>query len=39
VPAGDLTVNIDRTYTLDQASQALKDFAAGKRGKLAINIA
>lgn len=35
---GDLTVPIDRTYALQDAGQALQDFTAGKRGKLAITV-
>jgi len=35
---GDLTVPIDRTYELQDAGQALQDFTAGKRGKLAITV-
>jgi len=38
VVEGDLTVPIDRTYALQDAGQALKDFTAGKRGKLAITV-
>jgi hypothetical protein len=35
---GDLTVPIYRTYELEGASRALKDFTAGKRGKVAITV-
>jgi NADPH:quinone reductase-like Zn-dependent oxidoreductase len=35
---GDLAVPIDRTYALQDAGQALQDFTAGKRGKLAITV-
>jgi hypothetical protein len=35
---GDLTVPTYRTYELEGASRALKDFTAGKRGKLAITV-
>jgi NADPH:quinone reductase-like Zn-dependent oxidoreductase len=38
VVKGDLTVPIDRTYELRDAGQALRDFTAGKRGKLAIAV-
>jgi NADPH2:quinone reductase len=38
VVKGDLTVPIDRTYELEDAGQALQDFTAGKRGKLAITV-
>jgi len=38
VVKGDLTVPIDRTYELQDAGQALQDFTAGKRGKLAITV-
>jgi NADPH:quinone reductase-like Zn-dependent oxidoreductase len=38
VVKGDLTVPIDRTYALQDAGQALQDFTAGKRGKLAITV-
>lgn len=38
VVKGDLTVPIDRTYELQEAGQALQDFTAGKRGKLAITV-
>lgn len=35
---GDLTVPIYRTYELEGAGRALKDFTAGKRGKVAITV-
>jgi NADPH:quinone reductase-like Zn-dependent oxidoreductase len=38
VVKGDLTVPVDRTYELQDAGQALQDFTAGKRGKLAITV-
>lgn len=39
VVAGQLTVPIQRTYPLAAVPQALADFAAGTRGKLAISVA
>jgi NADPH2:quinone reductase len=38
VAAGTISVPITRTYRLDEAPQALSDFAAGHYGKLAIGI-
>jgi hypothetical protein len=35
---GDLTVPIYRTYELEGAGRALKEFTAGKRGKVAITV-
>lgn len=39
VAAGELTVPISRTYTLDQVPDALADFAAGTTGKLGVTVA
>jgi NADPH:quinone reductase-like Zn-dependent oxidoreductase len=36
VVRGELTVPIQRTYSLVEAPRALADFEVGKRGKLAI---
>jgi NADPH:quinone reductase-like Zn-dependent oxidoreductase len=38
VANGALIVPIDRIYELHDAGQALQDFTAGKRGKLAITV-
>jgi len=38
VARGEMTVPIQRTYSLVEAPRALEDFAQGKRGKLAIAI-
>jgi NADPH:quinone reductase len=38
VIAGDLTVPIQRTYSLAEVPQALADFAVGTRGKLAVTV-
>ncbi len=38
VAAGRLKTPIQRTYRLDETGQAMADFAAGTRGKLAIAI-
>lgn len=38
VSAGELTVPITGTYTLDQVPQALADFDASSRGKLSITV-
>jgi NADPH:quinone reductase-like Zn-dependent oxidoreductase len=37
VLAGEVTVPIERTYSLDDTPQALADFTSGKRGKLAVS--
>jgi NADPH:quinone reductase-like Zn-dependent oxidoreductase len=39
VAAGRLRAPIQRTYALDQIGQAMADFGAGTRGKLAVSIA
>ncbi len=39
VVAGDLTVPISRTYTLEQVPEALADFTDGTTGKLAVTVA
>jgi NADPH:quinone reductase-like Zn-dependent oxidoreductase len=36
---GQLTVPVQRSYTLADVPRALADFAAGTRGKLAISVA
>jgi hypothetical protein len=36
---GQLTVPVQRTYSLADVPRALADFAAGTRGKLAISVA
>jgi len=36
---GQLTVLVQRTYSLADVPRALTDFAAGTRGKLAISVA
>jgi NADPH2:quinone reductase len=38
VVAGRLRVPIQRTYQLDELGQAMADFAAGTRGKLAVSV-
>ena len=38
VVAGRLRVPIQRTYRLEELGQAMADFAAGTRGKLAISV-
>jgi NADPH:quinone reductase-like Zn-dependent oxidoreductase len=38
VTSGKLRVPVSKTYSLDEAPQALMDFAGGKRGKLAVRI-
>ena len=38
VAAGTLRVAVQRTYTLEEIPQAMKDFARGSLGKLAITI-
>jgi NADPH:quinone reductase-like Zn-dependent oxidoreductase len=38
VAAGRLRVPIQRTYRLDELGQAMADFAAGTRGKLAVSV-
>jgi NADPH:quinone reductase-like Zn-dependent oxidoreductase len=38
VIAGDLRVPIERSYTLEEAPQAIQDFTQGKRGKFALKI-
>jgi hypothetical protein len=38
VVAGSLRVPIQRTYRLEELGQAMADFAAGTRGKLAVSV-
>jgi NADPH:quinone reductase-like Zn-dependent oxidoreductase len=38
VVAGQLRVPVTRTYPLGQVAQAIKEFAAGTRGKLAVSV-
>jgi hypothetical protein len=36
--AGELRVALERSYELEDVPQALRDFAEGKLGKLAVTI-